>query len=217
MISLALMLAQAATNLSLSQAKELSPAAAGDAILHDKQHGPIEAFDTTTAGLLPAGVVMGHLVERPTTAGSACVRRVWTVQFRAALGADIGTAIAESTYSTQEIALSSNGICPSGRYVHLNPDVDVDQGREALAMLKEVSARKSRVGIRCSDETSSGLCSDNDAIRAALRGLKPWAITDSDQDILIWLGVRGDVVTELRFASDQRSQVVVTRRVPPPF
>jgi hypothetical protein len=216
-ISLALVLAQAAINLSLSQAKELSPAAAGDAILHDKQHGPIETFETTTDGMLPPGMAKGELAERPTTAGSACVRMVWTVQFRAAPGADISTAKAKSTYSTQEITLSPTGTCPPGRYVHLNLGVDIEHGRKALVRLKEVSAVKSRARFKCLDETSSGLCNSNAAILTALQTLKPWAITQSDEDILIWLGVRGSVLTEVRLKSDQRSQVVVTRKMPPPF
>lgn len=217
MITLGLLLAQAVANLSLSQVQELSPEAAGDAVLRDRQHGPIETFETPTGGMLPPGMVEGQLIERPTTAGSACVRRVWTVQFRAEPGADIATAKAESMYSSQEITLSAKGICPSGRYVHLNPGVDVDQGREALSKLYEVSARTSRTVFRCSDETSSGLCNGNKAIGAAIRGMRPWAITSSAGDILVWLGNAGNVVTEVRFKSGHLSQVFVKRSIPAPF
>lgn len=217
MITLGLLLAQAVATLSLSQLQELSPEAAGDAVLSGRQHGPIETFETPTGGMMPPGMIEGQFVERPTTAGSACVRRVWTVQFRAEPGADIATAKAESIYSTQEITLSAKGICPSGRYVHLNPGVDVDQGREALTNLHEISARTSRTVFLCSDETSSALCNGNKAIGAAIRVMKPWAITSSAGDILIWLGEAGNVVTEVRFKSGQPSQVFVKRSIPAPF
>lgn len=216
-MTLALLVAQAAASLSLSQVQMLSPEAAGDAILRDREHGPIEAFESPTGGMLPPGMIEGQLVERPTTVSSACVRRVWTVRFRAEPGADIATAKAESTYSTQEISLSAKGICPSGRYVNLNPRVDVGQGLEALTKLYKVSARTSRTMFRCSDETSSGLCKGNKAIRAAIRSSKPRAITNISGDILVWLGEAGSVVTEVRFKSGQHSQAFVKRSVPASF
>jgi hypothetical protein len=216
-ITLSLLLAQAVANLSLSQVQELSPEAAGDAILSGQQHGPIETFETPTGGMPLPGMIDGKLVERPTIVGLACVRRVWTVKFRAKPGADIATAQSERTYSSQEVMLPTKGICPSGRYVHLNPGVDVDQGREALTKLYDVSALTSRTVFRCSDETSSGLCKGNKAVGAAIRGMKPWAITSRDGDILIWLGEAGNTVTEVRFKSGQLSQVFVQRRIPAPF
>lgn len=216
-ITLGLLLAQTVATISLSQVQALLPEAAGDAVLTGRQHGPIETFETPTGGMLPPGMIEGQLVERPIIAGSACVRRVWTVRFRAEPGADIATAKAETIYSTQEITLPAKGICPSGRYVHLNSGVDVDQGREALTKLYEISGRTSRTAFQCSDETSSGLCNGNKSIGAAIRGMKPWAITSSAGDILIWLGEAGNAVTEVRFRSSQPSQVFVKRSIPAPF
>jgi hypothetical protein len=212
-----LLLAQAVANLSLSQVQLLSPEAAGDAVLRGQQHGPIELFEAPTGGMLPPGMIEGHFVERPTIAGSACVRRVWTVTFRAEPSADIATAKAESTYSGQEITLSAKGICPSGRYTHLDPGIDADQGRKALEKLHEVTAAKYRTVFRCSDKTSSDLCSSDKFIRTALRSMKPWAITSRDGDILIWLGEKGSAVTEVRFKPGHKSDVFVKRSIPAPF
>jgi hypothetical protein len=79
------LLAQAAA-LSFSQLRELPPAAAGDAVLRDQQHGHIETFEAPTGGLNAPGVVDGQFVERPTVSGSGCVRQRWTVKFQAAPG-----------------------------------------------------------------------------------------------------------------------------------
>lgn len=210
------LLAQAAA-LSFSQLRELPPAAAGDAVLRDQQHGHIETFEAPTGGLNAPGVVDGQFVERPTVSGSGCVRRRWTVTFHAAPGAAIDTATAAGMYSTWEIAASPHGVCPSGRYVHLNPGVSVDQGWKALAHLEAVSVTGSRIEFQCSDRTSSGLCDSGTAIRSGLRRLAPWAITLEAGEVVMWLGVPGDVVTEVRFPSTDATRVTVTRKVPAPF
>ncbi|MBB3911658.1 hypothetical protein [Sphingomonas desiccabilis] len=218
MIALAFLLGQAPPTLTLLQVRELSPAAAGDAILGDEQHGPIERFEAPTGGMNVPGLIEGQLVERPVPSALGCVRRRWTVKFRAAPGADISTAKVQSgTYSTREISPSSDGICPAGDYVRLSPGVSVEQGWDALAKLKEIRTGVSATRFECSDTTSSGLCDDSKAIRVALRTLTPWAITRDDDDVLIWLGVRGGIVTEVRFNSAQPSRVLVTRKVPAPF
>lgn len=218
MISLAfLLLAQVPATLSLAQVREMSPMAAGATVLRDQQHGPIETFETPTGGMLPPGMIQGQLVERPTASGMGCTRKRWTVTFRAAPEADIGTATVDGTYSTQEIALSLKGVCPTGRYVHLNPGVSEDQGWEALARLRDINTGASRTSFRCSDETSSGLCKGRKAVRLALRTLTPWAVSRETRDVSIWLGVPGGMFTEARFNSVRSSQVIVTRRVPAPF
>jgi hypothetical protein len=216
-ISLSLLLAQAVANLSLSQVQDMSPEAAGDAVLNSQPHGPIEIFEAPTGGMLPPGMIEGQLIERATTAGSACVRRVWTVKFRAEEGAAIASAKAESFYSGQEIALSANGICPSGRYVHLNPSVNLGQGREALENLAEITSHRSRTAFRCSDDTPFGLCKGDSAILAAIRHMKPWLINSSGGDIRILLGKPGSAVTEVRFKAGQPSRVSINRRTPAPF
>lgn len=215
---LTFLLAQAAA-LSLLQVRELSPAAAGDAILRDQPHGPIESFESPTGGggPTPSGTIQGQFVERPVMSGAGCARRRWTVTFRAAPGADIDTATAQDRYSGWEIAPASDGACPSGRYVHLNPGVSMDQGWQALARLKAVRAETGREAFQCSDSTSSGLCGDSKSIRAGLRELTPWAINLEAGDLALWLGEPGKVVTDVRFSSADPAKVVVTRKVPAPF
>lgn len=217
MIGLVFLLAQASKALSLLQVQELPPPAAGDAVLRHQQHGPIETFEVPTGGMNAPGVVEGQLVELPSASGSGCARKRWTVKFRAAPGADIRTATVDGTYSTQEIAPAPNGTCQSGRYVYLNPGISVGQGWEALARLKDVTTGAVRTQFQCSDSTSSGLCNDSKAIRVTLNMLTPWVITRDAGDVVIWLGVPGSIVTEVRFKTVEPSQVVVTRKVPTPF
>jgi len=213
---LAFLLAQA-TALSFLQLRTMSPADAGDAVLRDEPHGRIVAFEAPTGGLNLPGVVDGEFVEQPAPRGPGCVRRRWTVTFHTTPGADIGTATPQDKRSAWEIAPSADGACPSGRYAHLNPGVSVNQGWEALARLKAVTAEAGPGTFQCSDATSSGLCKDSPAIRAALRGLTPWAITQEAGATIIWLGVPGQVVTEVRWQAADPDQLRVTRKVPAPF
>ncbi|WP_267396733.1 MULTISPECIES: hypothetical protein [unclassified Sphingomonas] len=217
MITLAFLLAQATDTVSLAQIRAMPPVVAGDVILRDQQHGPIEAFESPTGGMNAPGMIDGQLVERPTATGPGCVRTRWTVKFQAAPGADISAATVIGTYPTREISWILGNVCPSGEYVHLNPGISVDQGWEALTGFRQVSAVASRTKYKCADTTSSGLCKGNKAISAALRTLAPWAITQDADEVRIWLGVPGDVVTEVRFDLKHLSQVVVTRKVPAPF
>lgn len=218
MIALAFLLGQAVPTLTLSQVRNLSPAAAGDAVLGNEQHGPIETFETPIGGMSAPGFIEGQLVERSTLNGSGCIRRRWTVKFRTASGADINIATVESgAYSIWEISPSSDGICPKGDYVSLNSRVSVERRWEALAKLKKIRTGASPIRFECFDTTSSGLCNGSKAICVALRMLTPWAITRNGGDMLIWLGIRGGTVTEVRFNSAQPSRVFVTRNVPAPF
>ncbi|MEG3177189.1 hypothetical protein U1872_13180 [Sphingomonas sp. RB3P16] len=217
MIVLALVLAQPATSLTLGELRKLSPAAAGDAVLRDQPHGAIATFEAPTGGMNAPDTTEGQLLERPTASGSGCVRRRWTVQFRAPRGADISTAMVGGVYSTQEIAAISRGVCPAGRYVHLNPGVTLGQGWEALARLKDGVSGARQTQFQCADATASGLCGSSKAIRSALSRLTPWTITHDAGDVVLWLGEPGKIVTEVRFKAADPSHFTVTRSVPAPF
>jgi hypothetical protein len=216
-IGLALSLASSSAALSLAEVRQMTPAAAGDTILRDRQHGPIETFEAPTGGMNAPGSIEGQLVERPVSSGPGCVRRRWTVQFRAAPGADITNATVIGTYSSQEISPRLTETCPTGRYVYLNPGVSVDEGWAALAKLKDSLMQESRVRSRCRDTTSSHLCRGSRAVRAELRMLPPNVVTRVDGDIAVWIGTSNSVATEIRFPSGRPSQIVVTRRLPAPF
>lgn len=215
---LALILAQATDTVSLTQVREMPPAVAGEVILRNQQHGPIEAFEAPTGGMNAPGMVEGQLIERPVVTGPGCVRTRWTVKFQVAPGADISAATVIGTYAAREISWILQDACPSGRYVHLSPGVTVDQGWEALASLRKVSAAASRARFQCADTTSSGLCKGSKAIGAAIRRLVPWAVTRDSDEVRVWLGVPGEsLVTEVRFNPKHLSRVIVTRKVPAPF
>lgn len=217
MITLAFLLGQAAPTLTFAQVRALPPAVAGDAILPDQQHGPIETFEAPHGGVNAPGVIEGQLVERPVANGPGCARKRWTVRFRAVPGADIRTATVDSMYSTQEIAPASNAICASQGYVRLNPDVSLEGGWKVLASLKEFIDGRGHAQVRCSDTTSSKLCTDSNAIRSSLRTLSPWAITRDANDTLVWMGVPGGIVTEVRFNAARPPYITIRRDVPAPF
>lgn len=217
MITLAFLLGQAVSSITLAQVEKLSPTAAGDAVLRDRKHGPIETFEVPTGGKGAPGVVDGQLVERPVLQGRGCVRTRWNVRFRAVPGADIGTAKVEGIDGAQEIASARGNECATTGYAHLNPGVSVEQGWEALAQLAAFIVGVGDAKLRCSDTTSSGLCRDGNTVKSGLRALSPWAITRKAEDTVLWMGVPGGIVTEVRFSAASPLRVDVERKVPAPF
>ena len=214
MVMLAVVMAQAAAALSLSQVREMPPSAAGNEILGDLPHGEIESFKSFTGGMLPPDRIEGQLAERPNLLGSVCVRKVWTVLFRAAPGADIGTAKPETKRDKQEIAVPISGACPAGQYAYLDRSISIQQGNTALTKVSELSAPRSNAHLTCSDGTSSGLCAGDKAVRAALRAMKPWLVTKDGNEVL--LGVPGGVVTSVSFDTADNA-VRVKRFIAAPF
>lgn len=217
MIWIALLPVQAPAALTLAQVRQLAPAVAGDLILRDVPHDPVETFEVPTGGMGPPGMIEAQLTERPTVTAAGCVRKRWTVRFTAVSGTDIELATVSGVYAQQEIALLADSKCPSTHYVHLGRKLSLADGWKALTDLKKVSDPASRTKFTCTDATKSGLCRGPKTISHALAKLSPWAIVRKGDDLLIWLGERGQIVTEVRFSPANASRVMIDRRIPAPF
>lgn len=69
----------------------------------------------------------------------------------------------------------------------------------------------------CIDGTGSGLCDDAGRIREELAALQPWAVTRKKGHLELWKGTPGQVVTALRFQSQEPEHIDIERRIPAPF
>ena len=218
MIVVAMLLMQASAPSTFSDIVRLPPNVAGDLVLHGQPHGRIEAVEAPTGGMNAPGMTDGQLVEQPVASGPGCIRRRWTMRFRARPDADPSTGTLESVASATEIALKRLGGCPAGQYVHLNPGVDTEQGFDALLELERIRLGTRRVPITCTDRTSSDLCANDASTRLALGMVTPWAVSREFGDVLVWLGTPGrGSLTEARFNLPVADYLIVRRSIPAPF
>ena len=211
------LLSQVAATPTFAEFKHLAPSIAGDLVLQGQTHGPIESVIAPAGGSTAPGVVEAELVEQPVATEQGCVRRRWTVRFSAPPDADINTARPDDRYSATEIGMQRPRDCRTTSYVHLNPGIDQAQGFLSLTALERIRLGARNIRFQCSDETSSGLCRDDRTILRVLNTLTPWAISRDANDVLIWLGTPGEIVTEVRFDWAEPSRVRVTRHIPAPF
>lgn len=217
MIGVVLLLIQASVAPTFSELKRLPPDLAGDLVLRGQQHGRIESVEVRKGGMRPSGMIEADLVEQPTASGPRCVRTRWTATFFASSDADLDAGTLDHVHSATEIALAEMGRCPAIGYAQLSVGVEQEQGFGALSVLQRIRSAAPGFRMRCSDRTSSGLCFSDRHTRRALAVLTPWAISREAGDVLIWLGTRGQIVTEVRFNSAAPGRVKVTRSVPAPF
>ena len=199
-----------------AEMRSLPPRAAGDLILAERSHAPIEQIIAPIGGLVPPGSVEAELVESGSRDGALCVRRRWSASFRYAPGGDPQTATLGSLRDTGEIALPERAQCAGATYVHLNPAVSRELGGRALRVLRELPGSR-RTRFHCTDSTGSALCASDASIRAALRTLKPWAVSREKEAVFLWLKQVHGAVTEVRFDPETPHSVQVSRSVPAPF
>lgn len=203
---------------TLAAIETLSPEAAGETILAGHQHGPIvKIIAPKQRGMDAPGYLRGEMVERAEAGAEGCSRRRWKIAFFQGRNATTGEAALESVSATTEIVLSGPAGCPDDGYTLLNGDIEPAQAFADLRYLDDLRLRNARAEIRCSDQTGSRLCADPRKVREALAKLSPWAVMREDGQTIFWLGVPGQVVTEVRYRFDRPSQVTVERSVPAPF
>jgi len=202
---------------TLSALANLSPQAAGEIVLADKDHEPVAKIVVPTGrDMDPPGTVERQLVERPVAGPQGCSRRRWIARFSHAPGVAEGEATLSSVSASTEVALPGAAGCPDDGYVHLNPGLEATQALPALRYLDDIRLGDAPAKFTCSDETASGLCGDPKTLRQKLASLSPWALTRQNGQMVFWLGPPG-VVTEVRYSPDRLDQVTVSRRVPAPF
>ena len=216
MIIMALV-AQVAATPTFAEFKRLAPSIAGDVLLQGQTHGRIDSVIAPVGGLIAPGVVEAELVEQPVATERECIRKRWAVSFSAPPSADINTATLARSHSSTEIGMPRPHGCRTASYAHLNPGIDQAQGFRSLTALEQIRLGARNLRFQCSDETSSGLCGNDRAILRVLNTLTPWAISRDANDVLIWLGTPGGIVTEVRFDLAEPSRVRVTRHIPAPF
>ena len=203
---------------TLGALANLSPRAAGEIVLAGKDHEPVARIVVPTGqGADPPGMVERQLVEPPVAGPQGCSRRRWTARFSHAPGVAEGEAALSSVWASTEVALPGAAGCPDDGYVHLNPGLERIQALPALRYLDDIRQGDAPAKFTCSDETASGLCGDPKALRRTLAGLSPWAVTRQNGQMVFWLGVPGEVVTEVRYSPDRLDQITVSRRIPAPF
>ncbi|WP_411342282.1 hypothetical protein V6U71_11095 [Sphingopyxis sp. J-6] len=193
----------------------LSTEKAGDLVLAGFEHRPIIAISQQKI-FGPPGMVELKLAESPERRGSGCERRVWTTSFLLPIEGRIGTGRMQPPYASREVALSSNLPCELAIYSELSAELSVERGVELVAALKSFALEATAVRFRCSDSTRSGLCRDDERIRAALRDLRAWHVKENSGEAVMWLGEPQQTVTEVRFIFPDPQVVKINRFVPAP-
>jgi hypothetical protein len=218
MILAALMLVLAQGDVTLAAVERLPPLAGGELVLAGKDHGPVETVVRRPArGMDPPGLIQLDLVEAAVAAPDGCTRKRWTASFSQPPGAPAGEAVLSDAYAATEISMTLSGPCADESYVHLNPGVTRAEAFAVLAKLKGVASGRIKPDFSCVDATASVLCHDIGTFRRELARLRPWAVTREEGAFVVWLGVPGQVVTEVRFEPGPGNRVAVSRRYPAPF
>lgn len=203
--------------ITLDRVTALPPAEAGALALAGRAHGPIvEVTRQDAASLLPPGVVEVAMVEAPVATRGGCSRRRWATTFRFRSPAKAGSAVLASAVPRLEVAVDRNGVCPSAGYAHVNPGVSEEDAFAALHRLADVLMPASRTRLTCVDRTGSSLCGRPKEVRRRLAALSPWAVTRRGDAMILWLGIPGQVVTEVSYNPAEPRHVRITREVPPP-
>jgi len=202
---------------TLAMVESLPPGEAGGLVLAGKDHGPIAAIVVPRLNDLPPGFAERQLVERPVAEKGACVRKRWTVTFARKAGETESRVESSDIWAGIEIALPGLAGCPDDDYLRLDPGLKPIQALPALKHLDALRRGDAQASFTCSDQTTSDLCADPKALRQKLAALSPWALTRQNGQMVFWLGVPGEVVTELRYSTDRLDQVTVSRKIPAPF
>ncbi|MEH3123748.1 MAG: hypothetical protein PGN16_17560 [Sphingomonas phyllosphaerae] len=172
--------------------------------------------------LPPPGTTELTMVERATALpGGGCLRHYWRVSFSRLHSDDTAGPHyldADRARSHPEVALGSGAGCPTGDYVGTHPDLAPAVAIVELTRLHEWRAGHGAPRYRCTDRTGSRLCATAAGLRRELARVQPWMILREQDEIVMWMGQRGGVVTELRYVpSDHVATATVTRFIPAPF
>ena len=202
---------------TLAMVESLPPGEAGELVLAGRDHGPIAAIVVPRLNDLPPGFAERQLVERPVAEKDGCVRKRWTVTFARKAGEAESRPESSDLWAGIEVALPGLAGCPDDGYVRLDPGLAPIQALPALKHLDALRSGDAQASFTCSDQTTSDLCGDPKALRRKLAALSPWALTRQNEQMIFWLGVPGQVVTEVRYSLAHPKHVTVARRIPAPF
>lgn len=200
--------------VTLGTVDALPPEAAGRLVLAPREHGPIVAVEPErTRALQPPGYRERHFIERARRVARGCVRTRWMASFRATSASP--DPVLHEIRPTPEVAALNSEDCPASGYATIAPGLSPDAGFDALAILG--SLRSGRiVPATCDDSTASRLCDDAATMRSELSSIAPWHIQQQGDQMLIWLGMAGQTVTEIRYRPGDRPQIRLSRRIPAP-
>lgn len=209
MVLTVFMLAQ----VTLGAIERLPPEQAGNLVLSGKTHGVVQSVVREPAtGLDPPGSVRISLIEKAEAVPEGCQRLTWTAEFVQAPEAPVDEAALRSAFASREIALAPRKDCSSAAYARVDPRLESSTAFVALKALRSGVAERPQV--KCSDETASDLCRDSATTWREVARLEPWSVSLQGGTTVVWLGVRGQVVTEVRVIGPGRFEVA--RRVPAP-
>jgi len=217
----ALLLAAAATP-TLEEIMRLPPATAGELALAGYPHEPIVEVRHEGDALPSPGTTELTMVERATKLpGGGCLHHYWRVSFSRLHSDDTGGSQyldVDRARSRPEVALGSGAGCPTGGYVGTHLDLAPAVAIAELTRLHEWRAGHGAPRYRCTDRTGSRLCVTAVGLRRELARVQPWMILREQNEIVMWMGQRGGIVTELRYVpGDQLTTATVTRFIPAPF
>jgi hypothetical protein len=199
-----------------AEIERLPPAAAGELALVGQEHGPIVAVVRRDgSGMDPPGMVTIELVERAVAGEGGCSRTRWEIVF--GVGPDEHVSRRSGPRAGTEVALFRAGACPDDPYVPVGSNVEAPAALDILRHLDEIRSPRRRINFLCSDTTHSHLCFNARTIRREVARLSPWQILRDGDVTILWLGIRGQVVTELRYPAASPDRVTVKREIPPPF
>lgn len=221
MIAALLLLAASATP-TLEEVAQLPPATAGELALAGYSHEPIVEVRHEGDALPPPGTTELTMIERTTALpGGGCLRHFWRVSFSRLHRDETGGPHyldVDRARSRPEVALDSGGGCPTGGYVGTHPDLAPAVAIGELRRLHAWRAGHDAPRYRCTDRTGSRLCATAAGLRRELARTAPWMIKRERDEIVLWMGQRGGVVTELRYVpGDRVTTATVTRFIPAPF
>ncbi|WP_152982523.1 hypothetical protein [Stenotrophomonas humi] len=182
--------------------------------LADKDHGPIENLERpgSVRSHLP-GVETFDLLEAPRREGAGCVRQRWHVSVPDGRRAGLQPV---RVHSSGEVALSQ-GACPLVGYAGINPGMSSIQAIAVLERLREPIVLSTRVRLACAQEFGDQQCNRDHSLAEVVGDLRPWQVGRQGQEVYVWLGTPGQLVTEIRYNAQGPQSLQVSRRIPAPF
>lgn len=194
----------------------LPPERAGKLVLNNAPHAVIISVELKKEyGIgLPDATDL-ELVERPRKVAGGCLRTRWTARFDGP-GRPERRALRGLVFSNDEVALSAAQHCPSGQYVGVHNGMDYQGALELLHKLQDVLGASADAIFDCTSDIDL-LCTSPDAMRSGLRASRAWAAVRVEGVPTLWLGTRGQAVTEVQFISAKPLTVKVRRKIPAPF
>lgn len=204
-----------ATCASMGFAADLrTPEALAAIYLAGKTHGPIQNVERPSgASHGVPGMQYLELVEAPQRVADGCVRQRWRVAVPAARN---GVPQSAEASASTEVALSKSH-CPLSGYVSINPGLSSSQAIAALARLRQPGVLSAQVTLTCSAGVADMQCNRVSALTDVLGKQRPWLVGRQGQAFYVWLGERGQRVTEVRFNAEGEPSLQASRKIPAPF